>query len=1224
MKKTRTSIILLSLIIAMSLATGTLAGPGDLAGNQLQLPQEFGPQQAFQDWNLLDGDGTWVVQIYFEDRQQVNELASWLDLWEVRHDEGYLVTEVTRFEYEQLLAQGYRVEVDEKLTELINRPMEYLPGQISGIPGFPCYRTVEETFDSAVQMTIDYPDLTDWIDIGDSWEKTEPGGEPGYDLMVLVLTNKNITGEKPILFIMAAIHAREYTTAELATRYAEHLLQNYGSDADITWLLDQTEIHILLQSNPDGRKKAESGLSWRKNTNNNYCANTNDRGADLNRNYTYKWGCCGGSSSNPCAATYRGPSEASEPETQAVESYVKSIFPDQRGPGDFDAAPPDATGLFLDLHSYSRLVLWPWGWTYSPSPNATAFTTLGRKFAYFNGYTPQQSSQLYITDGTTDSVGYGELGVASYTFELGNSFFESCEAFENTIYPDNLPALIYAAKASRLPYMEPGGPDALNVSTAPVAAAPGQEVILSALIDDTRFNNSNGTEPVQNIVEAEYYINIPPWEDGAEPTPMSAADGSFNSPVEEVTATLDTSGLSIGQHIIYVRGKDALGNWGVPSATFLYLLDPESAPIIQGYVRSAADNTPVQAQVSAGIFNATSEPDSGFYSMQVFSGTYTLEVSAVGFASASLPGIEAIDYQTTYQNIYLEPICAIFSDDVEDGNQGWTPQTPWGITTQYAHSPTHSWTDSPAGNYGNYANTSLTSQIFDLSDFSEIRLEFWHRYDIEAGYDYGRVEYSPDGSSWYPAATYTGTSLNWSKASIALPGLDGMASARVRFRLTSDSWITADGWYIDDIVLVDGAGSCIEPLSPLADFTYSSPAYEGQPVAFTDMTVGTPPLEYVWDFGDGIGASTDSDPFYTYPDPGVYTVTLTVSNDLGEDTIAKPVLINSIECVPITSVELSQQTDEPIRPGDLVTYQALLHPEDASPPFYYEVDFGDGLFWNDADPVNDNPILFTHSFEAPGSYTVEFSATNCGIAEPFVDSLVTVVINENITLIPSEASLEAAPGEKAVYALEVANLGDTVIDVTLSLGESDWLAELSSNLLEDMLPGESASFTVTVDVPVGALYLASDSVAVTAAIEGSPRIPASASLTTLAGAVAGLSANLPEDDQAGFPGSELTYLLEITNTGNFTESYQIVYTSTWESAVWLGMDEITSGGTIDLGPGENQELMVIVAVPEDAGNGASDQVELAIIPQSGEPPAREFILKAWSIYRKLFLPVMVR
>jgi hypothetical protein len=516
-----------------------------------------------------------VVRAYFDDRQQVADLASWKEPWLVNYEAGYLVIEVSPAEYDQLEAAGFRLEIDATLTAELNTPRQPLPGQGGGIPGYPCYRTVEETFTTAEDIVTNYPQLATWTDIGDSWEKTQDPND-GYDLMVLRLTNSAVPGPKPKLFIMSSVHAREYTPAELNTRYAEYLIQNYGTDADATWLLDYHEVHLLLQANPDGRKQAETGLSWRKNTNNNFCTDTNNRGIDLNRNFEFQWGCCNGSSSNQCSTTFRGPSPASEPEVQAIQSYVSSIFPDQREDPIGASAPVTATGVFMDIHSYSQLVLWPWGFTATPAPNGTALQTLGRKFAYFNNYYPEQAIGLYPTDGTTDDFAYGDLGLAAYTFELGTAFFQSCAYFENNIIPENMPALIYAAKAARTPYLTPAGPDALNVTVDDTLVASGTFVTLTATLNDSRYNNQNGTEPVQNVAAAEYYIDVPPWVTTTVPIsmPMTAADGSFNSPVETAEAAIDTSGLALGQHIIFVRGQDANGNWGAFSAVFLEVTDP--------------------------------------------------------------------------------------------------------------------------------------------------------------------------------------------------------------------------------------------------------------------------------------------------------------------------------------------------------------------------------------------------------------------------------------------------------------------------------------------------------------------------------------------------------------------------------------------------------------------------------------------------------------------------
>lgn len=512
-----------------------------------------------------------VVRAYFEERSMVNAAASWIAPWEVNEEAGYLVAEVGDVEATALEALGFRLELDAERTRRLNRPNVRLPGQTSGIPGYPCYRTVEETYATGAGLAEDSPELATWIDVGDSWEKVNDPAA-GYDLYVLRLTNSAVGGPKPKLFVMSALHAREYTPAELNTRFGEYLIEQYGADPNVTWLLDYHEIHLLLQANPDGRKQAETGMNWRKNTNEAYCAADSPlRGADLNRNFPFQWGCCGGSSSYQCSETYRGPSAASEPETQAVRDYVRAEFADGRGHSLTAAAPITTTGVFLDLHSYGELVLWPWGFTYEPAPNGTALQTLGRKLAYFNDYEPQQAAALYPTDGATDGFAYGELGVAAFAFEMGTRFFQSCTAFEATIYPDNLAALLYAAKAAQAPYLIPAGPDALEVAVSPVEVMAGEPVTLTARLHDDRFSRRNGVEPVQAVARATYHVGRSPWttETATLVGSMAPADGSFDQEEEWTMAVLDTSGLTSGRHLIYVRGQDTDGNWGAVGAAFL-------------------------------------------------------------------------------------------------------------------------------------------------------------------------------------------------------------------------------------------------------------------------------------------------------------------------------------------------------------------------------------------------------------------------------------------------------------------------------------------------------------------------------------------------------------------------------------------------------------------------------------------------------------------------------
>jgi hypothetical protein len=311
-------------------------------------------------------------RVYFDSMDMAHNIVMSMNVVESKYEKGYLIVEVDGArDYGRLSELGVKLQkIANPLEARLKAVKEAGLSQASAIPGYSCYRTVEETFATAAGIVAAYPALATWTDVGDSWEKANALG--GYDMMVLKLTNSAVPGPKPKLFLTGAIHAREYATAELVTRFCEYMVDNHGSDPDATWMLDHHELHVMLHTNPDGRKKAESGLSWRKNTNQDYCGPTsNSRGADLNRNFEFKWNCCGGSSSSECGTTYHGAGPASEPETQAVQAYMRSLFPDQRGPLDTDAAPVDATGFYLDIHASGRLVIWPWGWTPDPAPNAT-------------------------------------------------------------------------------------------------------------------------------------------------------------------------------------------------------------------------------------------------------------------------------------------------------------------------------------------------------------------------------------------------------------------------------------------------------------------------------------------------------------------------------------------------------------------------------------------------------------------------------------------------------------------------------------------------------------------------------------------------------------------------------------------------------------------------------------------------------------------------------------
>ncbi len=567
--------------LALLLSFGSLAGAQAQSASRDPIYDELEQEKAVYN----------VYKAYYPSREVGRKAAISFhaNLLESDYKGGFLILQLDEREMRQLQAFGFRFERATEFIERRNRALTLFQiertrrtaGQAEprSIPGYACYETVEETFAAGDALIAAQPTLARWVTAGSSWLKTQ--GQGGYDIQVLKITNSAVAapaGEsKPKLFLNSAIHAREYTTAPLVLEFAKWLVNGYGVNADATWIVDHHEVHLMFHTNPDGRKRAETGLSWRKNVNNNFCANTNTRGVDLNRNFSFEWNSTAGqgSSGSACSLTFRGPSAGSEPETQAVQNYARSLWPDRRGPGINDPAPGDTSGIHIDIHSYSQLVLWPWGATASPAPNGAALQTLGRRFAWFNGYEPTQSIGLYPTDGTSDGPSYGELGVAAFTFELGTAFFQSCSTYESTVKPGNMPALIYAAKVARTPYITPGGPDvsalALAGDASGAGVAVGTAVALSASATDTRFSTVGGVEATQAVTAAEYTIDTPPWHAAAVPRALLAADGSFNSTTEALAGSVDTSGLAAGRHTVFVRARDASGTWGPVSAVFLNL-----------------------------------------------------------------------------------------------------------------------------------------------------------------------------------------------------------------------------------------------------------------------------------------------------------------------------------------------------------------------------------------------------------------------------------------------------------------------------------------------------------------------------------------------------------------------------------------------------------------------------------------------------------------------------
>ncbi|MBA2949101.1 M14 family metallopeptidase [Streptomyces himalayensis] len=258
------------------------------------------------------------------------------------------------------------------------------------------------------QRIAQYPNIMSKRVIGKSYQ--------GRDIVAVKISDNVATDEaEPEVLFTHHQHAREHLTVEMALYLLKEFGEDYGSDSRITNAVNGREIWILPDLNPDGGEydiATGSYRSWRKNRQPN--SGSSYVGTDLNRNWAYRWGCCGGSSGSTSSDTYRGPSAESAPEVKVVADFVRSRV--VGGKQQITAG--------IDFHTYSELVLWPYGYTYSDTATGMtqddrdAFAAVGGKMAASNGYTAEQSSDLYITDGSIDDWLWGSQKIFGYTFEM--------------------------------------------------------------------------------------------------------------------------------------------------------------------------------------------------------------------------------------------------------------------------------------------------------------------------------------------------------------------------------------------------------------------------------------------------------------------------------------------------------------------------------------------------------------------------------------------------------------------------------------------------------------------------------------------------------------------------------------------------------------------------------------------------------------------------------------
>lgn len=293
------------------------------------------------------------------------------------------------------------------------------------------YHSYQELASELKALVASYPTLARLFVIGRSLENR--------NIYALKISDRpGLAEDEPGVAFFGCHHAREWISVEVPFLIGKYLLENYRRDSQVKALVDSAEIWIVPLVNPDGLEYSILNYRlWRKNRRLN---RDGSYGVDLNRNYAYGWAYDDlGSSPEPASSVFRGTAPFSEPETEAVRNLFQTLR--------IQAA--------ISYHSYSQLILYPWGYVDQPAEDQLLFQQLAEDMATLiyqvNGrvYQPgQAASSLYVTNGDFTDWAYGFYRIPAFTIELPpvdllQGGFWNAEIDIQPIFQENLPAALY-------------------------------------------------------------------------------------------------------------------------------------------------------------------------------------------------------------------------------------------------------------------------------------------------------------------------------------------------------------------------------------------------------------------------------------------------------------------------------------------------------------------------------------------------------------------------------------------------------------------------------------------------------------------------------------------------------------------------------------------------------------------------------------------------------------
>jgi len=767
------------------------------------------------------------VKIFINDRSDIRKLREQgIKIEQVKVGENYFETYMDSVQIDNLKKTGYPYEIiiDDVTKDYLERtkesrekiklkkPSMQLGFGYGSMGGFYNYAEVVAQLDA---MHSQYPNL---ITVKDSIGSSLQGRTIWA---VKISDNPDVDEDEPKVFYNALIHAREPEGMMAVIYFMYYLLENYGTDPEVTYLVDNREFYFVPVINPDGyvynqQISPNGGGMWRKNRRNGV-------GVDLARNFGYMWGYDDiGSSPYSNYDDYRGSGPFSEPESRTIRDFILSR----------------KFKIIQNFHSYWNVVFAPWGYNMLQTPDSVIYNSTINLVTQINGY----KNGFYIPDsypanGYPCDWNYGEQTlkpkIFSFLTEVGgddDGFWPVPERIlpiaEENVYPN----IVFAWG----PQIIENPPYISNALLNKYYIRPTIDPITISAIEFNP-NNHSSTVKAQILTLKDSLI---------DEIELSKIDSTFSGSINFNTSEegfykilLQQNGTDIPSRLFYNKLRFTTAG-PIEVDTFRVTRLDSNKIYVHNILFSNKSNEYKIPDVSVKIKNISAGAVSNDNvkaigslnpgEIRTLSGGYVLDISQCTSDTVELDLNFCSDNYAYWDNklkfnipelLNVKGMYAAVYDEMNDA-RNWLSSGGWGLTNKKYVSAPSSFTDSPYGNYSAKTNATLTyKNPLMLLNALHAFLEFDSQWQIEGGYDFGQVQISTNnGLTWIPLngqytriteggtysiqpkgqPIYDGTQSDWIHEVIDISSYLGKP-LNLRFLLKSDDVYNYDGWYLDNV-----------------------------------------------------------------------------------------------------------------------------------------------------------------------------------------------------------------------------------------------------------------------------------------------------------------------------------------------------------------------------------------------------------------------------------------